>query len=75
MVAEGLESFHEVEGICGHSGAGSLNLAPEVFGLEDVELAVVGKVRENVLLETDDCPLAIVVVVSGAGQVCGVKSI
>lgn len=49
-----LEGLEEVEGVGWDGRAGSLDLAPEVLGLEDEELARIGNVGEDVLLEADD---------------------
>lgn len=71
-----LEGFHEVEGVGGDGGAGGLDLAPEVLGFEDVELAAVGEVGEDVLFEADDFVFfAVVVVVAPHGEVLRVEGV
>lgn len=60
-----LQGLLQVQGIGGDGGAGGLDLAPEVLGLVDEELLVVGELAENVLLEADD--LLVVLVVVGVG--------
>lgn len=58
-----LASLLQVEGVGGHGGASSLDLAPKILGLVHKELLAVGHVTEDVLLEADDLALALVVVV------------
>ena len=72
LLGAGLEGLCEVEGVCGDGGAGRLDLAPEVLGLEDEELAAVCDVGEDVLLEADDGVL-LVFFVFLAGVVGGVE--
>jgi hypothetical protein len=52
----------KVESVSGNSGASSLDLAPKVLGLVDVELFAVGHIRQDVLLQTNDLLLLILVV-------------
>jgi len=71
-----LERFHEVERISRHRRPSSLDLAPEVLGLEHVELSAICQVPENVLLKTDDLillPIIIVVVIPGRWEVLVVQ--
>ena len=50
----GLPCFLQVEGVGRDGGAGGLDLAPEIFGLEHEELFAVGEVGEDVLLQAED---------------------
>lgn len=63
LLGAGLEGLLEVESVGGHSGSSRLDLAPEVLGLVDEELLVIGKVTEDVLLEADDTVLVTQIVV------------
>lgn len=67
FVAANLRGLLEIQRVGGHSRAGGLDLAPEIFGLVDEELLAVGHVAENVLLEADDLLLVLVIVVVGNG--------
>ena len=82
MVAEGfasslgllLERFRQVERVRRHRRARRLDLAPEIFRLEDEELAAIREIGQDVLLETDDFVLlaiVVVIVVAGGREVYG----
>jgi hypothetical protein len=61
----GLSGLLEVERVGGDSRAGSLDLAPEVLGLVDVELLAVGHIGEDILLQADNLLLLLVIVLFG----------
>ena len=68
-----LQGLLQVQGIGGDGGAGGLDLAPEVLGLVDEELLVVGELAEDVLLEADDLLAVFVVVVGVGGDEAGLE--
>lgn len=57
FVGLGLEGLLQVEGVGGDGGAGSFDLAPEVFCFVDEKAVAVGEVGEDVLFETEDFAL------------------
>ncbi|KAI6757428.1 hypothetical protein HG531_003253 [Fusarium graminearum] len=59
----GLGSLLEVESVGGNSGASSLDLAPKVLGLVDVELLAVGHVGQDVLLQANNLALLLLVLI------------
>lgn len=59
----GLRSLLEVESVGRDSRASSLDLAPEVLGLVNVELLVVGHIREDILLQANNLALLFFVVI------------
>lgn len=61
----GLPCFLQVQGVGGDGGAGGLDLAPEILGLEHEELFAVGEVGEDVLLEAEDLVLLAVLELHG----------
>jgi hypothetical protein len=59
----GLGGLLKVESVGGNSGASSLDLTPEVLGLIDIELLAVGHIGQDVLLQTNDLALLLLVLI------------
>ena len=63
----GLSGLLKVQGVGGNSRASSLDLAPEVLGLVDVELLTIGHIGQDVLLQANDLALLLLVLVIVVG--------